>query len=155
MIEVESIAPHVHWIQRLADAFAAEWPQWASTISRSELETGFLCGENGDLPLILIAHEDGRALGTVALRRWFADEPMTESPWVRGLYVMPSHRGSGVDRLLLRAVEREALDRGYKVLHAATTRVERLAVRRGWQVFRRIEHQGEQMAWMMRLLGRS
>ncbi|MGZ5650614.1 MAG: GNAT family N-acetyltransferase [Usitatibacter sp.] len=148
MIEVELITHNSNWIPQLADGFAAEWPQWATTIPRGELESGFLCGENGNLPLVLIAHEEGQALGTVALRHWFAEEPMAESPWVRGLYVMPGHRGRGVDRMLLRAVEREALDRGFKVLYAATTRIERLALRRGWRVFRRLEHEDESMAWM-------
>jgi GNAT superfamily N-acetyltransferase len=77
---------------------------------------GFVSGENRELPLVLVAHDDGQAVGTVALRRSLAEEPMAESPWVRGLYVTPRQRGQGVDRLLLRALEREALDRDFKVI---------------------------------------
>ena len=126
MIEVAPISRDDAWIRQLAEGFAAEWPQWAKTITRAELESGFVGGEGGDLPVVLVAHEHGRALGTVALRRWFAEQPMAESPWVRGLYIVPGYRGRGV---------------------------ERLAVRRGWRVFRRIEHEGAPMAWMSRSIG--
>lgn len=153
MIEVDPITRDPRWIPHLADGFIAEWPQWSSAVSRAEIESVFLCGGDGELPVVLVAHEDGRALGTVALRRWFAEEPMPESPWVRGFYVVQHRRGRGIDRILLRAVEREALARGFKTLYAGTTRIERLATRRGWHVFRRFDHNGESMAWMSRRIG--
>lgn len=40
-------------------------------------------------------------------------------------------RGLGVGRLLMRAIERQALGRGSTILYAATTRIVRLAVRHG------------------------
>jgi GNAT superfamily N-acetyltransferase len=84
-------------------------------------------------------------------RAWkTANNEPKQDAWVRGLYVRPEYRGRGVDRMLLSAVEREARNRGFDALYAATTRIERLALRRGWRVIRRLDHEGEPMAWLRR-----
>jgi len=137
----------------LADAFEREWPGWARTISRSELEAIFVSGPLGALPVVPAAVDGDRLLGTVALRPWFAEEPMRETPWVRQLYVFPEHRGRGVDRALVSAIEGCALSLGYRELYAATHRIEPLLRRRGWDVFRRIEPPGEPMAWLRKVIG--
>lgn len=151
MIEVRRIDENdAVLVSRLADAFAAEWPEWAATVSRGELEACFAIGESGALPIVFAALDGGEPLGTVALRPYFDVEPMPETPWVRGLWVAPSHRGRGVDRQLMRAVEDAARGQGFTRIYAATTRIERLGARWGWRVFRRIEHKGEPMAWLSR-----
>lgn len=154
LIRVVPIVRGDRCIGQLSDAFAAAWPEWAATLSRADLEASFVCGADGNLPVVYVAKRGGLALGTIALRPWFGDAPMDETPWVRGLYVRPDWRGRGIDRLLLRAVEDEARRRGLESLYAGTTSIERLAVRRGWRVFRRLEHQGEEMAWMVKNLSR-
>lgn len=135
-------------IRQLADAFAAEWPEWAATLSREALEGTFASAERGALPVVLAATADGKAIGTIALRPWFGEEPMPETPWVRGFWVAQEYRGSGVARRLMEAIERVAHDLGYRTIYAGTTSIEKLLARRGWNVFRRIEHHGEPMAWL-------
>ncbi len=148
------VANRGEWTRQLAGGFASEWPDWARTLSSGALEDNFLSGAGNALPRVFVAHEDGRALGTVSLRAWFGDEPMTETPWIRGFYVVPDRRGEGIDRLLARAAEDAALALGFGTVYSATTRIERLALRRGWTVFKRIDHQGEPMAWMSKALSR-
>ena len=148
MVVLEAILEPGPLVCQLADAFTREWPEWAATLSREALEATFVSEPDGALPLVLVAHSGGRALGTIALRPWFAEAPMPQTPWVRGLYVDRGQRGSGIDRLLYEAVEREARDRGFRTLYAATTAIERLLARRGWRVFHRLEHEGAPMAWM-------
>lgn len=155
MIDVEIIRQRGGWTRQLADGFTAEWPEWAATLSRDALEDNFLSARGDALPRIFVAHEDRRALGTVSLRAWFGEEPMPETPWIRGFYVVPERRGTGIDRLLARAAEDAALALGFTTLYSATTGIENLAVRRGWKVFRRIDHAGEPMAWMSRAIGGS
>ena len=153
MIQVKPIADSdSRVIGALADAFAAAWPEWAATISRAALEDTFRCGEAGALPVVFAALDAGDPVGTVALRCWFGDQPMEQTPWVRGLWVAASHRGRGIDRLLMRAVADEARRRGHGRLYAATTSIERLGTRWGWRVFHRLDHRGEPMAWMYREL---
>jgi GNAT superfamily N-acetyltransferase len=100
------------------------------------------------MPVVLVAHERDGPVGTIALRAWFADEPMPETPWVRQLYVFPRHRGRGVGSALIHAIEQRAAALGFARLYVATTRIEPFLTSRGWEVFRRIEHAGEPMAWL-------
>ncbi len=149
MIAVEPLDRHPRFMPLLVDAFEREWwPAWANTISRAGLEAIFQAAPGGALPIVLVALEGDRVVGTIALRPWFAEEPMRETPWVRQLYVFPGHRGRGVDRALVAAIESHARRLGYRELFAATNRIEPLLRRRGWEVFRRIEPPGEPMAWL-------
>ena len=89
MIAVEPLDRHRRFIPKLADAFAREWPDWARTISRADLEGIFPGGGRGALPIVLVAFDGRNVLGTIALRPWFGEEPMAETPWVRQLLVLP------------------------------------------------------------------
>ena len=147
-IAVDPLDRYPQFVAPLRAEFAREWPAWCASASRAELDACFASAPGGSLPLVLVAHQGGEALGTIALRPWFADEPMPETPWVRGLLVLPRHRGGAVFRALESAVERYAWAHGYPCLYAGTTSLERLLVRRGWKVFRRIDHDGQPMAWL-------
>ena len=152
MITVGRLDRSARFIPRLADAFAAEWPDWARSVSRAELEAIFANGVEGGLPVVLVAYDADRVLGTVALRPWFGDEPMPETPWVRQFYVLPEYRGRGIDRLLAAAIAEHALTLGFPCLYAATNRIERLLIRRGWELYRRVEHDGAPMAWLRKMV---
>lgn len=145
---VSPLSEHSRFVPLLADAFAREWPDWAARIGRAAVDAIFESGAAGGLPLVLVAHDGTVPLGTIALRAWFADEPMPETPWVRQLYVFARHRGRGVDRALMAAATEHARRLGYVTLYAATNRIEPLLVRRGWEVFRRVDHHGEPLAWL-------
>ena len=148
-IAVDPLDRYPQFVAPLRAEFAREWPAWYASASRAEVDACFASAPAG-LPLVLVAHALGEPLGTIALRPWFADEPMAETPWVRGLLVFPRYRGGAVFRALEAAVERYASAYGYPCLYAGTTSIERLLVRRGWKVFRRIDHEGEPMAWLRR-----
>lgn len=145
---VDPLSRHPGFLPLLAAGFGREWPAWTTRVGRQALEAIFESDPAGGLPLVLVAHAGGEPLGTIALRAWFAEAPMAETPWVRQLYVFPPHRGRGVDRALMEAVAHHARRLGYDTLHAATNRIERLLVRRGWEVFRRVPHDGEELTWL-------
>ena len=149
---VADLAQHPRFLPALVDGFFAEWPEWCSRVGRPVVESSFAAGPAGSLPVILVAHDGGRPLGTVALRPWFAEEPMAQTPWVRQFFVFPRMRGRGVDRALSAAVEQRAREMGYKRLYAATNRIERLLVRRGWKAFHTIEHEDGPMAWLEKVI---
>jgi len=153
-MRVELLARVPQFTPLLVDAFIREWPDWARSSSRTEIEKCFECRSDSELPLVLVAHDEDRLLGTVALRPWFADEHIEQTPWVRGLLVLPEFRGRGIDRVLYAAVEELARSRGDRWMHAATTNLERLLVRRGWEVFHRFVHGGRPMAWLRKSCSR-
>lgn len=149
---VEPLELHPRFLSRLADGFAREWPSWAAMLSRAQLEEGLHSASAPALPRVLVAFRDDEPLGTVALKRWFGEEPMAETPWVRGLFVFPPARGHGVGRALLGAVQREARELDYEWLHAATTTAEGLFMHLGWQLFAHREHEGQTMGWFRQSL---
>jgi GNAT superfamily N-acetyltransferase len=147
-VRIVSLAEAPGLVAPLADAFALEWPEWAARVPRERIEQCFECGPGQQLPRTFAAVTSSGPVGTVSLRAWFGEEPMAESPWIRGLFVWPGYRGRGIDRLLIGAAEQAARALGFGVAYAATSRIEALALHRGWQVFRRVEHDGEPLAWM-------
>ncbi|HEX7403698.1 MAG TPA: GNAT family N-acetyltransferase [Usitatibacter sp.] len=151
-IAVDPLDRHPHLVPRLCEEFLREWPAWCGSVTQARLEACFASAPDGGLPIVFVAHDNGLPLGTVSLRPWFAEEPMPESPWVRGLLVFPEFRGGAVFRALESAVECYARDCGFAYLYAGTTAIERSLSRRGWKVFRRVAHEGEDMAWMRKLV---
>jgi GNAT superfamily N-acetyltransferase len=151
-IVVDRLERHPEMVERLCEEFIRQWPQWCASITRRQLEAGFESATDGGLPMIFVAHHAGRPVGSVALRPWFAETPMSETPWVRGLLVFPEFRGGVVFHAIESAVEREAQRLGFATLYAGTTGIEPLLARRGWQVFRRIRHDGQAMALMRKPL---
>jgi len=148
---IGDLAEHPRFLPLLVDAFFTEWPEWCSRVGRTTVEGIFVPAH--PLPVILVAFDGDALLGTIALRPYFAEEPMRETPWVRQLLVLPPFRGRGVDRALIAAVTARARDLGFEYLHAATNRIERLLVHRGWEVYDRVERDGERFAWMRRRIG--
>jgi N-acetylglutamate synthase-like GNAT family acetyltransferase len=150
---IADLRDHPRFLPRLVDAFFAEWPQWCTRVGRPVVERIFVAGD--PLPVVLVAFDGETLLGTVALRPWFAEERMDETPWVRQLLVLPPFRGRGVDRALIAAITERARDLGFGHLYAATNRIERLLARRGWEVFERVERDGEKFAWMRRRIAQA
>ncbi len=148
MLTVGPLDSHPQFVPRLREEFTREWPAWCASVSRARLEACFASAPDGGLPVVFVAHHGGVPMGTISLRPWIAEEPMEPSPWVRGLLVFAQFRGGRVLRALESAVESYAREAGFTHLHAGTTSIERALARRGWEVFRRVPHEGTEMAWM-------
>ena len=147
---IADLSAHPRFLPQLVDSFFAEWPEWCNRVGADSVRKIF---EHGDpLPLILVAFEGDTLLGTVALRPYFAEAAMPQTPWVRQLLVLPPYRGRGIDRALIASIAERAKRLGFTDLYAATNRIERMLVRRGWKVFDRTEVDGEKFAWLTRAL---
>src|SRR3954452_17714045 len=68
-----------------------------------------------DVAVWVVARDDGRALGCGALRS--LGEPVVE---IKRMYVRPEARGRGIGAALLHALEREAIERGFRVVRLET-----------------------------------
>jgi GNAT superfamily N-acetyltransferase len=147
---ITDLQHHPQFLPQLVDAFFAEWPEWCHRVGRPAVEAIF--GGGDPLPAILVAFEGEALLGTIALRPWFAEAPMDETPWVRQFLVLPPYRGRGIDRALIAAIAGRARRLGFGALYAATNRIERMLVHRGWEVFDRVEVDGEKFAWLRKRL---
>jgi putative acetyltransferase len=68
-----------------------------------------------DVAVFVVARDDRRALGCGALRS--LGEPVVE---IKRMYVRPEARGRGIGAALLHALEREAIERGFRVVRLET-----------------------------------
>ena len=74
-----------------------------------------------DLPITWVAiDKEGNALGAVGLGEFDIEERQDRSPWVLGMIVGENHRGAGIGRQLLEALEAWTSDRGYGQVWVAT-----------------------------------
>lgn len=124
---------------------AAKWhfDEWGHTDPGGSVDTwaaGMARQADADgIPGTLIALVDGTLAGVVCLvaRDMPGYEPSAGlTPWIKGLYVDPSHRRRGVGGLLVRRCEAWAASLGHQQLHLYTERDSRAQVlyeRLGWQ----------------------
>ncbi len=96
------------------------------------------------LPIQIVAEEAGAVVGTAALKLHELRARFPElQNWLGSVYVSPAARGRGIAGALVRHVEQLAIDRGIRVLHLQTERLDGgLYGRMGYAPLARIEHRG-------------
>ena len=90
-----------------------------------------------ELPIAWIAHEDGIALGTAALRATDLEGRDDLAPWLAGVFVRAEFRRRGIASALCETVQRKARELGFYRLYLFTTDQQSLYARLGWVT---IEH---------------
>jgi GNAT superfamily N-acetyltransferase len=85
---------------------------------------------------------DGILAGTCLLVRSELDPCHPVSPWLAGLYVAPEHRCHGVGRVLVKAIEDQAPQRGNRRLYLYTARAIRYYERLGWSAVDQVDWKG-------------
>ncbi len=88
------------------------------------------------IPLTMIAHENGTLLGSVTLKTSEGDDFPELSPWLAGVFVLPSYRGRNIGWNLVDFAEQVARDNfGVKKLFLYTSTAENLYLRKGYRCF--------------------
>ena len=87
------------------------------------------------LPIAWVAHENGRLLGTAALRVHDLEGREDLSPWLGGVFVGPQFRRRGVGNALCATVEDAARSRGIETLYLFTLDKQAWYLRLGWTIF--------------------
>jgi GNAT superfamily N-acetyltransferase len=87
-----------------------------------------------------VALENGRAIGTASLD--FEDLPPKPdlTPWLASVYVLPDYRSQGIGEKLIAAVEREAVDKGFKHIYLHTSNRADFYAKRGWQILLEVDY---------------
>jgi len=143
---------------------AAEWhfTEWGHTDPGGSLETwtAGLARQAGaeEIPGTLIALVDGAAAGVACLvaRDMPGHRPAAGlTPWLKGLYVAPPMRRTGVGGVLMRRCEAWAASLGHQFLYLYTERssgARLLYERLGWQVMHTARYEGLDMTVMRTVL---
>lgn len=121
--------------------FVAEWGPWYGPDGPGDAEADLAaCRGRDALPICLVALDgDGAVLGTAALRSESAGSALAPGPWLAALLVGRDHRGTGVARALVAAIEAEAHRLGFESLYTSTDAGGQRLTRRGWRAVGRTE----------------
>lgn len=140
MPSIDYLANHTAFIPEIADLSYTQWmPLFQQAgISQAQLEELLTQRAVTDrLPITLVAIENGVLLGTGSIK---LTEPGTReglSPWLAGIYVKESERGTGLGAKIVRALESKAAELGVRELYLSAGQAEPFYVKLGWTV---IEH---------------
>lgn len=134
-------------IPLLAEWFRTEWSVYFHDRSPEEVEEMMRMRMNRDrIPLALVALEQGRAIGTVALVDVSIPTHMHLRPWLGGLYVRPEDRHRGVAMALVHAGEERArrigIDRLYIAVRGGVDEYRKC----GWDLLETADANGEMVS---------
>ena len=130
-VTVALLADHPEVLEDLAAAIQREWPQWYGEYGNAAADLSERSRTSG-LPLGLVAIENGRAVGTLAIAEHATPTHPHLTPWIAGFWVDMSRRNRGIGSRLLKAACAWAWTADFEYLYAATATASRLFLRDGW-----------------------
>ena len=143
-MRIDYLADHPEYVQALAPAIWAHWrdalPEDTTVAHRVAKLHAHM--QKAALPMALVAHEHGQVFGTAALRLHDLEERNELSPWLGGVFVLPSWRGKGIASALCRAVKEHASAMGIPALYLFTPHQQALYERLGWSTVESAEWRG-------------
>jgi N-acetylglutamate synthase and related acetyltransferases len=102
----------------------------------------------GAVPLTLVAHVDGEAVGTASLIENDLDTHPDLTPWLASVYVDPTKRRMGAGKALVTRIMEECGKMRIDVFYLWTDKEERYYASLGWKLEFREEYRGMQVSVM-------
>ncbi len=137
-LRIKYLADHLEMVPKIAGWFYREWRQLIPGYTLDDVikKVSERIHKN-KMPLALLAYQGKELIGTAALKKIeFYDKPLY-SPWLAGVYVKESHREAGIGSHLVSAIEKKAIDFGFKKIYLHTPGSVDFYQKLGWQV---VEH---------------
>jgi len=144
-LELRYLADRPEAIPQVAGWLYREWGHLNPDNSLATVEAGLAAElSREELPIQVVAILDAAVVGTAALKMHELRDRFPELRyWLGSVYVSTDARGHGIAGALVRYVEQLAIDRGIRVLHLQTERLDGgLYARLGYEPLERIEHRG-------------
>lgn len=152
-MKVDFLAEYPQFIETIAGWVFAEWGRLRPGMTLENAIADFRQrAVKNQIPLSLIAIEGTEVIGCISLK---SEEDITRpglTPWIGGAYVREDWRGKGVGEAMITAVENLAYNLGYDELYLSAAGAEGFYSGLGWQVFERVQAEGEDVAVMVRKL---
>lgn len=151
---IDLLANHPRFVGTVAAWLVHEWgdPQDPAAV---ETLTAALRSRMSldDLPMHLLAIEDGQAVGFIALKLWEMDHDPDREHWLGSLFVPPAHRGRGIALALIDELLKRCPRHRVTRLSLQTPRLDGgLYLRHGWTPVGQILSRGDQVLIMERHL---
>lgn len=93
-------------------------------------------------PLTIVAHIDGKTVGTSGLVPANMESHPELSPWLSTVYISPDFRGRGYGHVLIERILEEARRLGFATLYLWTYKKEKLYESMGWKLEFREQYMG-------------
>jgi GNAT superfamily N-acetyltransferase len=120
-MEISNLRHCPDWADTIASrAWNAWWTESGVSLAEYRSHLNPMMAAD-DIPLALVAHEDGEYLGSVLLIENDLDDRPQYAPWIAALWVEQKVRRNGIASKLLVAAAGEALKRGYGLCYLCAT----------------------------------
>ena len=146
---IEYLADHPEFLAILAEWQHAEWGHLRPG-DTLEARTNRLRaeGERGRIPLTVVAHENGKVLGSASLIPHDMETRLELSPWLAGVFVGTDHRRKGIGAQLVRRIMAEAAGLQIPVLYLYTVHSENFYASLGWSLQEHTAYREQNVAIM-------
>ena len=147
---IEYLADHPEFLAILAEWQHAEWG-YLRPGDTLEARTNRLRGEGGErgrIPLTVVAHENGKALGSASLIPHDMDTRLELSPWLAGVFVGTDYRRKGIGAQLVRRIMAEAASLQVPILYLYTVHSENFYANLGWSLQEHTAYREQNVAIM-------
>jgi predicted N-acetyltransferase YhbS len=134
-VDIELLADRPEFIPTVAEWHFREWAYLRpgdSTANRIRL----LQERSGrtELPITFVASFGSELLGSAMLIHHEMDTHPQFTPWLAGVFVVPTYRQRGIGRALADHVVREAAARGYSTVYLFTPSAQDFFLYLGWSI---------------------
>jgi GNAT superfamily N-acetyltransferase len=148
-MHIEYLADQPEFVGQLVRLHFEQWGQLHpdETLEERTLRLEACCGRGG-VPSVLVALDAGALCGSAMLIANDMETRPELSPWLAGVYVVDTCRGSGIGSALVKRVESTASALGVRRLHLYTPDATDFYARLGWAVDERCEYLGNEVSVM-------
>jgi N-acetylglutamate synthase-like GNAT family acetyltransferase len=155
-IEIHYLADRPEYLPQLAQWLHDEWDhmypgatlETRTTRLRNQMRRGVI-------PLTVVAHAEGRALGTASLIESDLEDRPDLTPWLASVFVGPEFRGRGVGGKLVRAIMDEAGRMDLAEFHLWTDKEAGFYKTLGWEAMFEREYKDKRITVMRHVFDRA
>jgi N-acetylglutamate synthase-like GNAT family acetyltransferase len=153
MIEIAYLADHPEHLHMVASWVYQQWGRHRPDNSVELTEERYRSRMQKDaIPLIMIALEEGKPVGTASLTLRDLPSRPDLAPWLAAVFVPAVQRSRGIGSLLVESVEAAARELGVEMLYLFTPDKEHFYARMGWRTLERTEFRAETVVVMSKRL---
>lgn len=153
MIEIAYLADHPEHLHAVASWVYQQWGRYRPDNSVEQTEERYRERLQKDaIPLVMIALEDRKPVGTASLTARDLPSRPDLTPWLAAVFVPAGQRSRGIGSLLVDAVEAAARGLGVETLYLFTPDKEHFYARMGWRTLECTEFRAETVVVMSKRL---
>jgi GNAT superfamily N-acetyltransferase len=133
-IQIDNLVNQKQFLGKVAEFWCLEWGSDKSEEGIAKKKEKIEQGLRSDgLPVVLVAFEKDRCVGTIAIVEDDLAKRPDLTPWIASVYVDKDFRGHGIARLLIESAVRKAKGLGIKKIYLHTETAHGLYEKMGWK----------------------